>query len=210
MTRCAPWSCAVSNAAKAARNGTYTTAKMPAVASRRYPSAPSASRHTRIATAVSASTAATAPSPEKYAAASMPSPPTLAGISGSTTPRSLSAEPSSRSASTEASAITARNAALTTSSEAMITAPSPRPTPMAAGRLRPALPVALGCATGCSLRLTALVIGPPTFFSSMVRGQRPGDPSIARRVRRACSTAIQCAPWRRVLRGARPAAAAKP
>src|SRR6266702_6412574 len=108
----------------------------------------------------------------------MPSPPTQTGTSGRTMPRSLSALLSSRSANRTASAITPMNATFCTSSEATITAPRPTPTAVAAGRLRPALPVALGSATGCSLRFraatgsatgcspcpfTAFAISPPTF-----------------------------------------------
>lgn len=78
--------------------------------------------------------------PRTYPATTIAAPPTASGTSGALMPlRSCSLLVSSHRPTTTATAITPMNTALTTKSDAMITTPSPTPTPMAAPRSRPAL-----------------------------------------------------------------------
>src|SRR6266511_1046257 len=145
MMRAAPsrgWS---SSTAKPARNGTYTATSTVASRSRWYPAGPSASRHTIAASTVRTSPTGSASAPANQASTIITPAPPNSGTSGARGPPSCaSARTISQIATAAAAAITKRNAGRRMSSDTSTTAPRPAPTPIAAGRLRPARPVPVG------------------------------------------------------------------
>ena len=109
----------------------------------------SGDRHSIMANTVSASATTMASLPPAYAETMMATAPTASGTMGTRIRPEPKALVSSQAASTMATASTATNAAFHRYRDSRTTAPSASPTPIAAGRLRPARVRRSGGGTAC-------------------------------------------------------------
>jgi hypothetical protein len=101
-------------------------------------------------TTVSPIAASVSRDPSQYAQVIMAAPPAATGITGMLISRLARALVSSASAKATAIPMYSRNVALTVSSVSTTRPPSTTPTPMAAGRLRPARPLDFSGSLACS------------------------------------------------------------
>src|SRR6266545_1695069 len=141
-TRRSPSAGRASSTANPARNGTYTAIRTAAAVSRWYPAGPSPMRQTRIASTVASSPSVSASAPPNQAIPAMTGTPASTGAIGGRAPGARTARTISQVPRATAATTTARKAGRQTNSDATTTAPSVRPTAIAAGRFRPARPAA--------------------------------------------------------------------